>query len=282
MRRLPLKVDAHQHFWNLTEAVYPWLNVSHGPLLRTYESQELEPQLKAAGIDKTVLIQAANSYEDTVYMLKIADSTPYIGGVVGWVNLLNPDETDARLSKYKNHPKFRGIRHLIHDEPDPDWIIQDVVIQSLKVLAQYKLTFDLVAEFPNHLKHVPTLCERIPNLRLVIDHLGKPPIKEKKMSPWNDQLKAASQFANVYAKISGLNTAANWATWSAADLKPYINFAIETFGAGRCMFGSDWPVCVLAGDYQQVWTETNKALEGHSQPEIDAILGGTAKIFYGL
>jgi L-fucono-1,5-lactonase len=277
-----VKIDTHQHFWNLTEAVYPWLNVSHGPLLRTFEAQELEPQVKAAGIDKTVLVQAANSYEDTVYMLKTADTTPWVGAVVGWVNLLNPDETDARLSKYKNHPKFRGVRHLIHDEPDPDWIMQDNVIQSLKVLAEYKLTFDLVGVFPNHLKHVPALCERIPNLRLVIDHLAKPPIKEKKMSPWTDQLKAASQFPNVYAKISGLNTAANWATWNANDLKPYVDFAIECFGAGRCMFGSDWPVCLLAGDYNQVWMETNKVLEGRSQSEQDAILGGTAKMFYRL
>jgi L-fuconolactonase len=275
-----VKIDAHQHFWNLDKVEYPWLTPAYGPLYRSYEPPELEPQLKAAGIDRTVLVQSANSYADTDSMLAHADTYDWIGAVIGWVPLLEPDEAARALDRYGRHPKFRGIRHLIHEEPDPDWVVQDRVIEGLNVLAERAMIFEVVAVFPNHLKHVPTLAERVPGLTLVIDHLAKPPIRERVMEPWFTQLAAAARYPNVYAKVSGLNTAADWDTWSAADLRRYIDAAIDRFGADRLMFGSDWPVCVLAGDYARVWAETNRALEGRPQHEIDAILGGTAARVY--
>jgi L-fuconolactonase len=276
-----MKVDTHQHYWNLSEVEYSWLIPAYGPIYRTFEPDDLAPQLQAAGIDKTVLVQSANSYEDNASMLVHADYHAWIGAVIGWVDLLNPDATNQRLEQYQKHPKFRGIRHLIHEEKNPDWVVQDVVIESLNVLASHNMIFEVVAVFPNHLKHVPTLSEKIPNLKMAIDHLAKPPIKDKQMSPWSDQLKAAAQNPNVYAKVSGLNTAAA-SNWTAADLKPYIDFAVECFSPKRLMFGSDWPVCVLAGDYNKVWRETNKALEGYSQADKDAILGNAAAKFYHL
>jgi L-fuconolactonase len=276
-----LKVDTHQHFWNLTEVEYSWLVPEYGPIYATFEPSDLEPSIKGAGIDKTVLVQSANSYEDTASMFRNAHHNDWIGAVIGWVNLLNPDETNRRIEMYKKHPKFRGIRHLIHTEPNPDWVLQDVVIQSLKVLADHGLIFEVVAVFPNHLKHVPTLAAKVPNLKMVIDHLAKPPIAAKQMSPWSDQMKAAAESPNVSAKISGLNTAAS-PNWDAAELKPYIDFVFDCFGADRLMFGSDWPVLLLAGDYQKVWKETQKALQGRPQAEIDAVLGGTAEKIYGL
>ncbi len=276
------KIDTHQHFWNLDLVEYPWLVPAYGPLYRSYEPPELEPQVRAAGIDQTVLVQSANSYEDTDYMLRQADTYPWIGAVIGWVPLLEPDEAARALDRYTQHPKFRGIRHLIHEEPDPDWVVQERVLQGLRVLADRKLVFEVVAVFPNHLKHVPTLAERFPGLTLVIDHLAKPPIKDRLFEPWASQLAAAARYPNVYAKVSGLNTAADPAQWSAADLKPYIDHAIACFGAGRLMFGSDWPVCILAGDYARVWQETNRALEDRSAPEIEAILSGTAARVYGI
>lgn len=277
-----MKVDTHQHFWKLSEVEYPWLVPAYGPIYATFEPHDLEPQIKAVGIDKTVLVQSANSYEDTASMLVHADYNDWIGAVIGWVNLLDPDETNRRIEMYKQHPKFRGIRHLIHEEKDPDWVVQGIVLESLKVLEQHGMIYEVVAVFPNHLKHVPRLAENAPNLKLVIDHLAKPPIKDKGMSPWSDQMQAAAQYPNVYAKVSGLNTAADWNNWSAADLKPYIDFTFEVFGADRMMFGSDWPVAILAGDYNKVWIETKKALEGRSQAEIDAVLGGTAAKVYRL
>ena len=276
------RIDTHQHFWNMSKTDYPWLIPAYGPIYANFYPRDLEPQLKAAGIDQTVLVQSMDSYEDTAAMLTQAEDFDWIGAVVGWVPLLDHDAERKALDRYSKHPKFRGIRHLIHEEKDPDWVVQPKVIEGLKILADYGMSFDVVAVFPNHLKHVPTLAEKVPNLTLIIDHLAKPPIKDKQMGAWADQMAAAAQYPNVYAKVSGLNTAADWANWSAADLKPYIDFAIEKFGAERLMFGSDWPVAILAGDYAKVWAETNQALAGRSPAEIDAVLGGTAMKAYRL
>ena len=274
------KIDTHQHFWNLQEVAYPWLTPASGSIYRTFEPSELEPQLQAAGIDGTVLVQSANSYADTDSMLRHADSYAWIMAVIGWVPLLDPHETATGLDRYTAHPKFRGIRHLIHDEPNPDWILQERVLEGLQQLSDRRLIYEVVAVFPNHLKHLPRLAERFPDLTLIIDHLAKPPIKERLMEPWASQLADAARYPNVYAKISGLNTAADPENWSAADLKPYVDHALSCFGAERLMFGSDWPVCTLAGDYAMVWHETNQVLADRTPEEIEAILGGTAARVY--
>lgn len=275
-------IDAHHHLWNLQRVDYPWLVPEYGPLYRTYEPQELEPQLQAAGIDATVLVQAADSYADTESMLAHAEDFAWIAGVVGWVPLHRPDEAAAALDRFRRHPRFVGVRHLIHEETDPDWVLQDTVIDSLRLLAEHDLTFDVVAVLPRHLEHVPVLVERVPGLRMVIDHLGKPPIKDKGWSPWAELLAEAAEAPTVHAKISGLNTAADPATWSAEDLLPYLEHALSCFGPQRLMFGSDWPVAVLAGDYAQVWTETQRALADLGEPAREAVFGGTAIDFYRL
>lgn len=276
-------IDTHQHIWNLDLVEYSWLVPEYGPLYRTYEPRELEPQLKAAGVDYTVLVQAANSYDDTNYMLRQADMFPWIIGVVGWVPLDNPREVAAILDrKYTKHPKFRGVRHLIHEEQDSNWLARKLVIESLGLLAERGLSCDIVSVLPSQLKHVPKLAEKVPKLKLVIDHLSKPPIKDKGWNPWAKQMAECAAFPNVYAKISGLNTAADWANWSAEDLKPYINHVVEVFGAEKLMFGSDWPVAVLAGDYQKVKVETEKAIAHLSKSQREAIWSKTAISFYGL
>lgn len=277
-------IDTHQHFWNLDKVSYPWLVPEYGPIYRTFEAPELEPQLKAAGVDKTVIVQSMDSYEDTAYMFDTAAKFAWVGGIVGWVPLLRPDETARKLEEHqRQNPLFKGMRHLIHTEADPDWVVQDTVVESLKLLAGMGYTFDVVAVFPNHLKHVPTLSERIPNLKMVIDHLAKPPYPDAAgMAAWRDQLAAAAQNPNVYAKVSGLNTAVGKADWTADDLEPAIEFALQVFGADRLMFGSDWPVAILAGDYAKVVTETRKCLSGLPTAEQDAIWGGTANRFYNL
>ncbi|SFS71797.1 amidohydrolase [Paenibacillus sp. BC26] len=275
-----MRIDAHQHFWHLEKVAYPWLDPAFGTICRTIEAPELEPLLKEAGIDKTVIVQAMNSYEDTEYMLQVAEEYDWVAAVVGWVPLNIPDVAAKKLKQFKQNPYFKGVRHLIHEEKDPDYIIRNSVIEGLRVLASYDLAFDLVAVFPDHLKHAPRLAKEVPNLRIVIDHLAKPPIKDKTMGEWAEQLARAAQFENIYAKVSGLNTAADHDNWSAADLQPYIDYAKEQFGADRLMFGSDWPVANLAGDYGKVWSETNRAIAAYSEAERDAILGGTAATFY--
>jgi len=278
-----VNIDTHQHFWNMDEVAYPWLVPEYGPLYRTYTPSELEPQLKSAGVDKTVIVQAMDSYADTNSMLKIASENEWVAGVVGWVPILDPEETAKKLDEYMQNPYFKGIRHLIHEEKHPDWVIQKQVIESLQILAERGMTFDVVAVFPNHLKHVPTLAEKVPDLKIVIDHLAKPPQDEEGRKIWREQLAAAAGSPNVYAKVSGLNTVTpDFENWTYEDIKPLIDFAVEQFGADRLMFGSDWPVAVLAGDYAKVWEETNKAIADLSQSEQDAILGETGNQFYNL
>ncbi len=214
-------------------------------------------------------------------MLTQAECYDWIGAVVGWVPLDNQAEATTLLDRYGKHPKWRGVRHLNHEEPDTDWLVRKDVLDGVKLLEARNLTFDVVAIFPKHLGHVPVIAAHAPNLKIIIDHLAKPPIKDKKIKEWKAAMKAAAQCPNVYAKISGLNTAAS-AGWDADELRPYIDVAIELFGADRCMFGSDWPVAILAGSYARVWKETKAALKGRSRKEIDAILGGTAQKVYAI
>jgi L-fuconolactonase len=276
-------VDTHLHIWDIERNSYPWLLPSHGSIYRTFQITEAGIQLEAAGVQKAVLVQAMNSYEDTEYMFEAAHRKGFVAGVVGWVPLMKPDEAGKQLEVFTQNPVFKGVRHLIHDEADKDWVIRPEVIESLGILASFNLPFDVVAVFPHQLKHVPTLAERVPNLRMVIDHLAKPPLDPAQHKVWADQMRAAAGSPHVYAKVSGLNTTtADFANWTYSDIKPNIDFACQLFGADWLMFGSDWPVAILAGTYQKVWDETNKALEGYSQAEKDAILGGTAMRFYNL
>lgn len=275
-------IDSHQHFWNLETGSYPWLTAELEPIFRTFTPEELIPQLAAAGVDRTVLVQSMDSYADTDAMLAQADAYDFIAAVVGWVPLDRPGEAAEALERYGRHPKFAGVRHLIHDDPDPDWVIQDSVVEGLGLLAAAGLPFDVVAVLPRHLEHVAFLAERVPGLRLVIDHLAKPPIAEKGWEPWASLIARAAEHPNVYAKISGLNTAADAESWTAEDLRPYVEHAVEAFGPERLMFGGDWPVALLAGDYAKVWKETGVLLSGLDEAARNAVLGGTAARFYGI
>lgn len=278
-------IDAHQHFWNLERVSYPWLTALGGPICRNFEPPDLIPQLEAAGVDATVVVQAMDSAEDTAYMLEQAGRHPFIAGVVGWVPLDRPDDAAAALERYLSRgygtARFTGVRHLIHEEPDPDWLLRGTVIEGLRVLAERDVSFDVVAQV-RHLRHVPVLAERVPGLRMVIDHLGKPEIAAGRWEPWASLLRSAAECPGVCAKISGLGTEANRETWTAADLQRYVDHAIEVFGPGRLMFGSDWPVSTLAGGYPKVWAETGKVLAGLSAGDRAAVYGGTAARFYRL
>jgi len=275
-------IDAHQHLWNLERVSYPWLTADYGPIFRTFEEPELEPQLAAAGVDYTVIVQSADSTADTDYMFEVADRWPRIAGVVGWVPLEHPDDAATELDRRAGDPRFVGVRHLIHTEADPDWVVRENVGHGLSLLAERGLSFDVVAVLPRHLEHVSTLAERHPELRLVIDHLAKPPIMAREMKPWSELLARASAHPNVYAKLSGLNTAADPQNWAAADLQPYVDLALDLFGPDRLMFGGDWPVATLAGDYAKVWRETNVTLAHLDQAARAQVLGGTAVEFYRL
>jgi L-fuconolactonase len=272
-------IDAHQHFWNLERVSYPWLTDELAPIHRTIEEPELEPQLVAAGIDRTVLVQSMDSIEDSDFMLAVADRWPRVGAVVGWVPLTAPDEAARELDRRAADARFVGVRHLIHNEPDEDWLLRPEVHDGLALLAERGLSFDVVAVTPRHLEHVPVIAEQHPALQIVIDHLAKPPIAARAWQPWATLLGRAAEHPNVHAKISGLNTAAA-PDWTAKDLQPYVDHAVAVFGSNRLMYGGDWPISTLAGDYAGVWSATQELLAGLERTDRDRILGGTAQTVY--
>jgi len=213
-------------------------------------------------------------------VLGMAEEVDWLVGVVGWVDLAS-EACEEQLLEFKNHPKFVGVRHITQDEPDNDFIIRPEIIRGLKVLEKHHVPFDLLF-YVQHLKHADQLGRELPELPMVIDHLSKPKIKEQSQDDWLPQLKAAAQHENIYLKLSGMITEADWGDWKPADLKPYVDAGLELFGPKRCMFGSDWPVCELAGSYEQVHDALKEVLGPISDDETHEIFEGTARRFYGI
>ncbi len=273
-------IDAHQHVWDLTKLHYPWLTPDLEPLYRTYEQEELTPELEAAGVDRTVLVQAADDAAETAHMLAVADRHPVVAGVVGWVPLENPDAAGRALDRLARNRAFVGVRHLVHDEPDPDWLLRPTVQESLGLVAGHDLTFDVCAETPRILSHLPALAEAHPTLRLVVDHVGKPPVRDQGWQPWADLLASAARPPTVVAKLSGLGTVSDRADWRAQDWQPYVDHALEVFGPDRLMYGGDWPFALQAGDYRAIWAATTDVLSGLDEAARRQVLGGTAAHWY--
>lgn len=279
MSRRALRVDAHQHFWDLSTGRYDWPTAAEAPIYRTFAPAELHGEIKDAGIDATLVVQATDTLADTDSMLAAARDASWIAGVVGWIPLRDPAAAEAALEPRR--PALNGIRHLIHREADPDWLVRDDVAAGLALLEREKLPFDVVAVFPDHLRLVPVVADRHPGLTLVIDHVAKPPIRAEGWDMWRDQLIAAAERPNVMAKVSGLDTAAG-PGWTPDELRPAFEVGLEAFGADRLMFGSDWPVCRLVSTYREVADAARTLVAGLSASEQDLILGGTASRVYGL
>jgi L-fucono-1,5-lactonase len=275
-------VDAHQHFWDPAQVPVPWLGPEHGTIARAFTPEDLEPLREEAYVGQTVLVQSACLDADTDAMLAHARRYAWIGAVVVWLPLESREATATLLAHLAAEPKVRGVRHLIHDEPDPHWILQQNVLESLELVEQRGLVLELSAVFPRHLADVPELARSFPALTIVIDHLGKPPIGTDRMGEWSRQLAAAAAEPNVAAKISGLNTATENRDWNSTDIRPSICAALDAFGVSRLLCGSDWPMALLNGDYLRIWRETRRALEELSVPDQEALLTGTVNRLYGL
>jgi L-fucono-1,5-lactonase len=273
-----IRIDAHQHFWDIESGCYAWPTRADGAIYRTYSPADLEPELGPARIDATVLVQTVATLDDTDSMLAVADRHSFIGAVVGWVPLGDARAVEAALDARPN-PKLRGIRHLIHHEPDPEWLVRADVSDGLGVLVQRGLSFDVVAVFPEHLRLVPVVADRHPDLTLVLDHLAKPPFRSVGWSTWHEQLRRAAARPNVTAKLSGLDTAAGLG-WTRDEIRPAVEAAIEAFGPERLMFGSDWPVCRLTSSYLEVVAAMEGLVSQLSTPEREAVMGGTAARIY--
>ncbi len=278
--RTPRRIDAHQHIWDLATGRYTWPTAAEPSIFRSFGPADLAPELAPSGIDGTVLVQAADSLADTDAMVEAGAADAWIVGIVGWAPL-----DDVRAATRAIEPRLdrglRGIRHLIHHEPDPDWLIRPDVRAGLARVASFGLAFDVVAVFPDHLRHVPRIADEHPDLTVVIDHLAKPPIRAEGWDRWRRELEAAARRPNVVAKLSGLDTAAGQG-WTVAEIRPSVDVAIEAFGPGRLLFGSDWPVCLQVSTYGEVADATERWLSELSGDERAAVLGGNAERVYRL
>lgn len=273
-------VDSHQHFWDLDKFDYSWMPDGESVLKQNRLPADLKPLMDEAGVDRTVIVQAVQSLAEARWLLDLADETDFVAGVVAWVDLQSPD-VGRDLDELQARPKFCGVRHIWHDEPDDDWIVRPDVIRGLQELASRDIPYDLLPR-PQHLRYIPQLLAEVPGLRTVIDHIAKPHIADGVMEPWATEMAAIAANPSVYCKFSGMVTEADHARWSVADLKPYAEQVVRMFGYDRLMFGSDWPVSTLASEYPRTFRAYNEALGDLPENDHAMVFGGNAEHFYGL
>jgi len=280
-------IDTHVHIWDLEHIRYPWLDGDTTILNRSYEVTELEPSRKEAGITYGVFVQAEDSFADADYMLAMCESNSWMIGAVCWLPLLDPGAMEKVLSeKYLKNKYFKGVRHLIHFDANPKWMLQDHVLESLAILVKYNIPYDLVGILNEHLETALKVAEKVPGLRMVIDHLNQPPIStNERFGRWGELMREAAKNEYFYAKVSGLGTVTKkkQGEWGEDDLKPYVEFALEHFGEDRCFCGGDWPVSLLADSYVNTWKRYVSLLERILSPDAqDKVLYRNAKLFYNL
>lgn len=275
-----MKLDAHQHFWQYNPRDYGWMGPGMERLQRDHLPEDLRPFLTATSLDGTIAVQARQTLAETRWLLELADRYPFIKGVVGWVDLRS-DDLRQQLDELTAHPKLVGVRHVIHDEPDDAFMLRADFMRGLGLLADYHLVYDLLL-FP---KHLPAACElvgRFPEQQFVLDHIAKPFIKDGRLSPWAEDLQHLAAFPNVACKVSGMVTEADWHAWQPTDFRPYLDVVFAAFGAERLMFGSDWPVCTVAGSYEQVVGLVADYVAQLSEAEQTAVMGAAAARIYGV
>ncbi len=275
-----MRIDSHQHFWRYNRTEYDWMRDALANLQRDFLPPDLAPLLTATALDGTVAVQARQTLAETEWLLDLSDRFDFIKGVVGWVDLRSP-HVDAQLDQVARHPKLRGIRHVVHDEPDDRFMLGADFLAGLNQLRGLGLTYDLLL-FPRHLPIAVEVVRRFPHQRFVLDHIAKPPIKDHRIGAWENDLRELAGFDNVFCKVSGMVTEADWQHWQPSDFEPYLDIVFDAFGVERLMFGSDWPVCTIAADYEQVVGLVDSYVARRAPHARDAIFGGTAAAVYGL
>ena len=278
-----MRVDAHHHFWDPARASYPWLTADLAAIDRAFGPDDLAPLLAAAGIGQSIVVQARHGLDETRELLETAATSSFVAGVVGWVDLTDPIAGDvvAALREGVGGSRLVGIRHQVHDEPDPEWLLRPDVRRGLAAVATAGLAFDLLVR-TRELPAAIEIVRSMPELRFVVDHLAKPPVREGALEPWASLIRRFGLLENATCKVSGLVTEADLGAWTVDDLAPYVHHALDVFGPARVMFGSDWPVCLLAAPYPRV-VEAAHALTAHlSEPEQQSVFGGVAARVYRL
>lgn len=274
------RIDAHQHYWRYNEQDYVWMTGDLRRLARDFLPGDLRPELDRARFDGTVAVQARQMVAETEYLLALADRHSWILGVVGWVDFAS-DDLHGQLERYSAHPKLKGVRELIHDMDDPAYATSPVHVRAVGALATYGLTYDLLLK-PPHIRPAIELVDRFPDQRFVVDHIAKPPIRAGALSPWREDIRELARRRNVWCKLSGMVTEADWKAWTPEQIHPYLDVVLEVFGPERVMIGSDWPVCTCAGSYERVMQVVEHYVSAFSRDEREGILGGNCARFYGL
>ena len=277
-----VSVDAHQHFWDPARATYPWMTDALAPIRRRFGPEDLEPLLAANGIDRTILVQTRSSLDETREFLTTAAEHDFIAGVVGWVDLTaDVPKQIASLQAGPGGKKLVGIRHQVHDEADPEWLGKKDVRRGIAAVGKAGLAYDILVR-KRELPAAFALVRALPQMRFVIDHIAKPPIVSGATSEWAAALKPLATFPNVFIKLSGMVTEADWKRWTVRDIAPYEQRVLDWFGPARCVFGSDWPVCLVAASYAHVIDACGQALGDLAAADRERIFGGNAVELYRL
>lgn len=273
-------LDSHQHFWKVERSDYGWLTPELGPIYRDFMPEDLAHEMRRAGITRTILVQAAETEAETDFLLEIAGRTNFVAGVVGWIDM-EAEDFAARLARYRQNPKFVGIRPMLQGLADDAYILRPKVIDSLKTIADSGLPFDILT-FTRHLPHVIAALNQVPNLKAVVDHISKPEIAKGVLDPWRAHIEEIAGFDHVSCKVSGMVTEAR-ADWALEDFRPYVDHVARCFGPERLMFGSDWPVCTLAASYSEVANLARTLLSSHFGPDdLRRIFEENTARFYGV
>lgn len=276
-----MKIDAHQHFWIYNSKDYSWIDDSMKALRRDCLPADLKTQLKEAGFSGTIAVQARQTVEETRWLLGLADSNSFIKGVVGWVDLCSEDDLKEQLDEFCRSEKLVGVRHVVQDEHDDNFMLRDDFLKGLGMLKKYDLTYDLLL-FPKHLPVACRVVSMFPDQKFVLDHISKPPIKTHETGQWKDDIMKLAEFSNVWCKLSGIVTEADPRNWKPEEFGPYLDIVFKAFGPERLMTGSDWPVCLIAGGYKEVMAIVEIYISEMSPDVRDKILGLNCKEFYAI
>ncbi len=274
------KIDAHHHFWKYDPAEYDWIDDNMRAIRRDFLPEDLRPEIAAAGIDAVISVQARQTLAETLWLLELADGNDFIKGVVGWAPLTdgNVEETLARVAE---NPKLRAVRHVLQSEPDPLYVLRDDFSRGIRALSQFGLAYDILI-FERHLPQTIRFVDKHPKQVLIADHLAKPRVKDREISPWRENIHELAKRQNVYCKVSGLVTEGDYFNWTPEQLQPYIETVFDAFGPRRVMFGSDWPVCLVAVPYGRWVSIVGDAIKRFSESEQERFWSGTATEAYGL
>jgi L-fuconolactonase len=264
-------VDAHQHFWHFTAEDYAWIAPDQAVLRRDFLPEDLAVELDRSGLRRSVAVQVRQNMEETNWLLELADRYPRIAAVIGWIDLRNP-RVEQDLERLRGRTRLRGLRHLIQDEPDPLYMLQPDFVRGIGLLSRYGLTYDLLV-YSRHLETAVDFVRMFPDLPIVLDHLGKPRIRDGEFDSWRKAIRLLASHENLCCKVSGMVTEAAPGRWKPGDFRPYIEAAIEAFGLERVMFGSDWPVCLLEAKYHEVRDIAGSVVDGFSTSEREAFFG---------